>query len=143
MGKGFLLLVAALVPTIVHADQYLCIADSSVGFSFNKGTKSWERANFRVGENKYVLSGPKSEGAAYLLTRMGSQFAEAQCEKGFNDPGYLFCSGFGGDFKFNRRNGRYLKTYTVGYFNVVPGVNEVTDENSDTPYLEIGKCSSF
>ena len=47
------------------------------------------------------------------------------------------------DFKFNRINGRFLTAYLHGYYNVVPDVNELTDETSDTLAISIGKCSPF
>ena len=51
-----------------------------------------------------------------------------------------------GTFSFNSTNGRFLATQHYGYWNVgwtseSKGLR--TDESSSTPYVEIGKCSSF
>jgi hypothetical protein len=124
---------------ISYADQYLCIADASTGFTFDKASKKWKQTNFRVNDNKYIISSSKSESSTYQIKKMGSDFVFSFCTDDFNEYGYLYC----GDFKFNKDNGRFINTYTTGYFNVLPKVNEITDESGDTPYIEIGKCSSF
>jgi hypothetical protein len=74
---------------------------------------------------------------------MGDDHAMVLCKDDFSESGFLFCQGLGGEFRFNRRNGRFLNVYLLGYFNVVPGTNKITDESSDTPFMEIGKCSPF
>ena len=38
-----------------QADAYLCVADKSTGFQFNKSTKTWESVNFDVGDSKYIV----------------------------------------------------------------------------------------
>ncbi|OFA33289.1 hypothetical protein BAE46_00845 [Glaciecola punicea] len=125
------------------AEQYLCISDASTGFYFNDKSNSWKQANFKVSDNKYLITTFKDESYKYQIQKMGSDSVLAYCEDEFSEPGFLFCEGILLDFKFNKVNGRFIKTYTAGYYNVLPKINEITDKDSDTPTMEIGKCSSF
>ena len=63
--------------------------------------------------------------------------------KDFNTPGYLYCESDIGSlyFTFNKSNGRFLFSSGSGYVNVLPELNKITDESSETPFLEIGRCS--
>ncbi len=132
-----------LLSDVAYAgEQYLCTADRASGFSFNKSSKEWEHTTFKA-NSKYVISKPDDGSSAFVVREIGQSFPTAWCKDAFNQAGFLFCEGIGGDFKFNRRNGRFISAYLMGYFNVVPGVNEITDATSDTPYVEIGKCSPF
>jgi hypothetical protein len=65
------------------------------------------------------------------------------CKDGFDEYGYLYCKPYvlGVDFYFNKNNKRFLMNHIRGYYNVLPGMNNITDENSDTPVIEIGVCS--
>jgi hypothetical protein len=50
----FLAALLALV-SIAHAEQYLCVAEKSVGFAYDKATKTWDNANFST-DAKYLVS---------------------------------------------------------------------------------------
>lgn len=135
--------VCLLLSDIAYAgEQYLCTADRASGFWFNKSSKEWEHTTFKA-NSKYVISKPDDGSSAFVVREIGRDFPNAWCKDTFNEAGFLLCEGIGGDFKFNRKNGRFISAHLLGYFNVVPGVNEITDTTSDTPYLEIGKCSPF
>lgn len=125
------------------SEQYLCTADLTVGFFYNTVSKKWDMGNFKA-DAKYVVSrrGAQEAESAFLVWDIGDdELYRASCRSEFNKYGFLFCNmGDGGEFKFNRINGRYLATYTSGYFNVVPG-NKLTDASSSTPIIEIGRCS--
>jgi hypothetical protein len=114
----------------------------TAGFVFNMTSKNWEHATFKA-NSKYVMSKPEDGSSAFVVREIGKSFPIAICKKDFYEAGFLFCDGPSGEFKFNRINGRYISTYLMGYFNVVPSVNEITDATSDTPNVEIGKCSPF
>jgi len=137
----YVILVFLLATSTCFAEQYICVADMATGFSYSESTKRWNETNFRTDENKYIIS--KSDFGKYVLkaTKIGSDYPLAYCEHTYDEHGYLFCSGLGGEFKMNKGNGRYIKSFTLGYYNVLPSVNEITDSSSDTPHLEIGKCS--
>jgi|SRR5215213_2356719 hypothetical protein len=87
-------------------------------------------------------------------TRIGEKHPLASCTQGFNQYGYIFCAdvSFGSEFRFydfrlNRINGRFLLTFPLGYYTVVPEIDKrfmrPTEENSNIPYMAIGKCSPF
>jgi hypothetical protein len=63
------------------------------------------------------------------------------CGSDFAADTFLHCRGFGGNFTFNRRSQRFERWYPGGYASYAPGVNDITDENADTPFIEIGTCT--
>ncbi|MCI0400811.1 MAG: hypothetical protein L0Y67_08830 [Gammaproteobacteria bacterium] len=137
-----LVVVLAIAPLSAQAEQYLCITDQVTGFAFNAATKQWERTSFEAG-SKYVIAESQSETSTFNVKEIEPSPALLLCTSSFNETGFLFCEGFVGSFKFNRKNGRYLRAHLFGYFNVIPGAYEITDATSDPPYIEIGKCSPF
>jgi hypothetical protein len=140
LGVGAGAAAGAQVPS--DGGNYLCVSESSAGFRYDKQTKTWKGTNFRT-DDKYLIAPSKSPNYAFQVTRVGESSPAVSCDNGFNEPGYLHCEGIGGEFKFNRRNGRFLFAFVTGYFNVIPSLNDITDETSDTPFIEIGKCSPF
>ena len=127
------------------AQQILCVAEQAAGFSYDKATKEWKNATFKA-SRKYVVSEGETKSSAFKVTRIGTTTASYFCESDFDELGFLSCSAsnYGIDqFNFNKNNGRYLYSFPFGYYNVLPEVNKIIDEKSDTPYLEIGKCSPF
>ncbi len=144
MNQVIILVTTCLLfAAAAHAgEQYLCTADRASGFSFNKVMKEWTHTTFKA-NSKYVVSKPEDGSSAFVVREIGNPFVTAWCKDPFSEAEFLLCEGIGGDFKFNRKNGRYIYAYLMGYFNVVPDVNKITDETSDTPYVEIGKCSPF
>ena len=142
--KRLIILLAitfAFVTSFAFADeQYLCTADSSNGFYFNKSAKIWQRTKFKA-DSKYTISKPEGSKWAFVIRKVRNFSPIATCKDGFDEAGLLFCKGKGYDFRFNRKNGRYLSAYLLGYFNVLPGTNDLSDATSETPFIEIGTCS--
>jgi hypothetical protein len=137
-----LLLVSISTPS--YAEQYLCVPDHATGFSYNKVLKSWDVATFKT-ERKYIITTRKDQ-AGFIVEEVGGGMPILGCDKRFDGYGFLFCSGPLGfyDFKFNKRNGRYILIYSKGYTDVNLGFEwSATDQESDTPFIEIGKCSAF
>ena len=131
----------AFVTSFAFADEhYLCTADSSNGFYFNKSAKIWQRTKFKA-DSKYTISKPEGSNWAFVVRKIRNFSPIATCKDGFDEAGLLFCKGTGYDFRFNRKNGRYLSAYLLGYFNVLPGTNDLSDATSETPFIEIGTCS--
>jgi hypothetical protein len=122
-------------------EKYLCVAERSTGFAYNEFSKSWESTNFKT-DAKYMISKSSDKGDSFKVTKIGDDYQEFECQKGFNEYGYLLCEGVG-EFRFNKKNKRFIKIYPIGYYNVLPEINKVTDKSSDTPFIEIGKCSPF
>ncbi|MCW5787880.1 MAG: hypothetical protein KIT49_10335 [Nitrospira sp.] len=124
-------------------EQYLCIPDKVTGFAFDTHLRKWEIAAFDS-EKKYLVSvgtlnplGLKTSKVAEI----GSVLSMATCGSGFNESGYLFCSGFV-DFRFNKNNGRFISVYMHGYLSEDNTKGKSGDNGSfDTPYMQIGKCS--
>jgi len=127
---------------VLGQEKYLCVAERATGFAYNEISKSWENMNFKT-DAKYIISKSNAKGYSFKVTKVGEDNPEFECEKGFNEYGYLLCGEGIGEFKFNKKNGRFIKVYLFGYFNVLPEVNKFTDKSSDTPFMEIGKCSPF
>ena len=142
--KRLIILLAitfAFVTSFAFADeQYLCTAERASGFYFNNNAKIWQRTKFKA-DSKYTISKPEGSNWAFVVRKIKNFSPIATCKDGFDEAGLLFCKGTGYDFRFNRNNGRYLSAYLLGYFNVLPGPNDKTDATSDTPFIEIGRCS--
>ena len=137
-----LLFCAASLPALGQelAASYLCVADSAAGFSFDKANKTWRHANFRT-DKKYILSRSKQPGVAWDVKDFGVPVAT--CKSNFNDRGFLFCQGFGYEFRFNKNNSRFMIAYLIGYWSDSPVQKGSlsSDEGANTPSIEIGKCS--
>ncbi|MDM7950090.1 hypothetical protein [Hydrogenophaga sp.] len=140
------LALALLLPVMASAaTSYLCVADKATGMGFDKASGVWEVRTFRA-DSKYLVSeATEREEAIYaakwLVKKMGSSSPTLLCPEGFSEIGFLFCENLG-EFKFNRKSGRYLRSYTMGYFNDMPGkAGPLRAEGDDTPAIEIGKCS--
>jgi hypothetical protein len=129
--------------------KYLCVGDRATGFHFNKATLRWEQASFNADE-KLIVEPLTDAGFQinykYKVVQVGEDSPLFLCKDGFNEAGYLNCEG-GGEFAFNRQNSRFVRTATLGYLTVGVATlppdwkKKVTDATSDTPFLEIGKCS--
>ena len=126
------------------SERYLCEATSATGFVYKKSLGRWQQSNFIV-NNKYTINKSDATSYRYVITQVGEKYPLTTCEKGFTKNGSLLCghSSSMNHFKFNKNNGRYLLSYMVGYYNVVPAINKKTDADSDTPFLEIGICTSM
>ena len=134
------LFVCLFLASVAYGEEkYICIAEKTVGFSYNEHTKGWLEAVFKT-DNKYILSECPGSDCAYRLVEIGGKNPVSTCKETFNSAGYIFCSMLT-KFKFNKDNGRFLLVHSLGYYNVSPGV--YTDKSSPTPYMEIGKCSPF
>ena len=118
--------------------SYLCIADKVTGFKFNKSTKNWYQTNFKP-TDKRVLS---KSGKKWFVKIIGQKLG-GECKKGFGKYGFIRCEGLlvGGKFEMNNVSLRYIFIHAYGY--VVNSYVKGFPEGSITPYIEIGKCSSF
>lgn len=128
--------------------SWLCVIDQSTGFAYSKNLRKWTTTNFSD-RDKYLISPiPGNANYKYKITKLGEEavngvtIPQALCKDGFsNNTPFLHCSGIYGTFSFNKQMGRIIHSSTMGYFNVATGTNNITDETSDTPFIEIGTCS--
>lgn len=131
-----------LYPLAALSEQYLCVPDKMTGFSFDARKKEWDYTQFRT-NFKYVIAPAKNGRDAFALTKVGEKDPEGYCNKSFNDGGVLFCQTLLGDFRFNKINGRYFMSSTLGYYAVGAGMWAATDADSPDLAIQIGKCSPF
>jgi len=148
MIKLVLLFVAVSLcvtfPTISFAvDAYLCLPHSTTGFKYDKNLGDWKTNNFG-NRDKYIVSKSKLPGYAWKVTKYMKTAPIYVCEEDFNNSGYLFCEETG-EFRMNKHNLRYIRTYILGYYNLNVkddnGKVKPEEEGSSTPFIEIGKCS--
>jgi hypothetical protein len=155
---AFLAMPPLIMASPVSAEQWLCVADSATGFRFDKQRSVWVQATFATTE-KYVVSRaekgrwPKAadgQEVVWVVTKTGSDFPSHWCTTDFTENGALICKGIGSELLLSRENLRYLLTYTIGYWNEVPkrlanrGRQDLMGpEGSNTPHVEIGRCSKF
>src|SRR5688572_25953246 len=124
MPQSVMFLSIAFVASSAQAqsESYLCVADQSTGFKFHKPAKQWRQTQFNTDE-KFIIRRPNADdkrlyGAnppKWVVVRVGSKHPAAVCNEEFSEVGALLCQGFE-DFRFNRKNLRYISTYTVGYW---------------------------
>lgn len=135
-------ILAITMPAQASAQSWLCIADMSTGFSYNKTLNKWEHTRFNVDDERLIIKPSTGTSRAYEVFEFGntSNIAAATCGSAPNEYGFLFCDGLFGEFKFNSKNLRYVRTYIAGYVEILPD-NLFSKEGNDTPNIEIGKCS--
>lgn len=106
--RGSSLAIAILLlgnSLVTSAEQYLCVADKGVGFSYNEQRKQWENAIFNVEDNKYIISDHSKYTVvfgerAFFVTEIGEEVPMTTCKEGFDELGYLYCTSFGHIFSF-------------------------------------------
>ncbi|MEK6803935.1 MAG: hypothetical protein AABZ34_14895 [Nitrospirota bacterium] len=142
LNRTLLLALFVLVPSIVNAEAYLCVADMSTGFVFDKQNKTWKKAYF-TDSTKYMVarSSADAEGK-WEVKEIGQSVAAASCENGFTSLGALNCEGFL-EFRMNKNSLRFLSAYLIGYWtDAIPGnSSDAFREGGNSPFVEIGKCS--
>lgn len=131
--------VAAVVSLLsvsgVHAQEggrWLCLPDETTGFKFN-GTR-WASAKLDSSRDRYLLAW-KPEDKQYAWSSFGETLSIPCLGP---SPGKTISCDFYGVIliSFNVTHLRYSYFYTAGY---VDGV----DNEKNTPFVEIGKCSPF
>ena len=143
--------------------SYFCTADAAGGIRYNDSADKWEGAIFNE-EDRYILkvkiSGEvmkddlvgvvntysisflkhgaeeTSNFVGNCFTKIAKKISELSDNGSIHirENGSFSCKMIGGDLEVNLSNGRFLRSYVWGY---VDG----EDNNNNTPYIEIGKCS--
>lgn len=138
MRIAFLLVFLLAAGPVRAADAYICTADSSTGFVFKNS--DWQSVNFGVSKNRYLVRKATADDAhstsPWLYGEFGQPILGGQCDEPFA-TGLMNCRSAGQDFRMNIKTMRYQLYYWIGY--VIS--NESGIHSSDTPYLEIGRCS--
>ena len=145
--------------------SFLCVPDKSVGFVFNAKTATWDKANFAVEGQKYIVRPMRSDdlnvlgiiGAGltpYAVWEFGRDSPIAMCKGGIEQSGWLRCRvGALVDFSLNIESSRFVYTFHGDYatatlkFDTDEEGKVVTtkqvDKGGDTPFIKIGKCSQL
>lgn len=150
LKRGISLSIALTVfalPSVAAAESWLCIADQSTGFKFNGLTKRWESANFNVKDVRYIVKETPGSSSAWEVRQFGDQglLPDAWCSKTFNDAGFLHCTGLGGSFTLNRNTGRFQNYFQGSFLSFNPNSTNALfrTDGGDTPFIELGKCSTI
>jgi hypothetical protein len=146
--------------------SYLCISDQSTGFALDKTRGQWSQANFAPGQKLIIRKITKTTVAefaggikipltgAWAVWKFGDDKQPfATCDRDFNANGSLFCDGESElHFRFNRQNGRFIAGTLYGYtpgavhssgIAGVAGAAVDWPDGSNTPFMEIGLCSTI
>jgi hypothetical protein len=148
MRKAALLLIAMVLlvtlTAVSAAGSYLCLPKGTVGFQYDDSVKIWKRTDFNSSA-KYIVSRSQIKNYAWEVKYYGQKEPMSLCRENFNDLGYLFCEN-AGEFRMNRKNMRYIRTYILGYYNcnVEDETGKIINEDgSCTPFIEIGSCTKL
>lgn len=115
-------------PTMAQ-DSYLCISEAMGGVAYDSSTRKWEGTKFKNSNEKIILI---KKNGVWKLKNFGSTF-EKDCGK-MNEFGTFRCNILFGEFLFNSKTKRFLKSFVAGY---VDG----EDNNDNTPAVMAGTCS--
>lgn len=126
-------------------DRWLCTGQAATGFAFDRSSRTWGPTTFKPDGRFTIAAVPmkaQTPPFQWVIAPEGRAVIEGGlCGSVFQADTFLHCSGFGGRFTFNRRSQRYMHWFPGGYASYAPGVNDITDEKADTPYIEIGTCT--
>ncbi|WP_303293442.1 hypothetical protein [Marinobacter sp. ST-43] len=141
-SRSIALFLILLVVTVARAEenQFFCVAEEVVGFAYSP-TKGWHGSNFDSGDKKFVIRklqkdelGFSEDKVMYGFFELGADSTLDLCE--IQHGGLISCRSFMGEAIFEPGSGRFIRTYTFGYWL---GGNE----ESDTPYIMRGRCSKI
>jgi len=133
------------------SESYLCSGEQAMGFGMNSKTRVWSAQKFRSRNFiiRVPIKGPTAPSGAYSATlavyevgKVNAANATAFCDKGYNDKGYLFCTGLGEELNFNRDTMRFVHWFPFGYIDP-PESSFWGKEGEATPFMEIGKCTAI
>jgi len=138
-----LLLIALLAFSSAASGEYLCVAEEATGFMFDKTRRATE---FNVDSSKFTIRKYK-EDEYWMRMRKGPGYDYGVFKLGEEEDGARYrchgpsldsfvCEGPSGDFNFALDYGRFVRTYTVGYWNG-------QDNNKNNLRIEIGRCSKI
>lgn len=140
----FAVALFVVFPTIsIAVDAYMCLPKNTAGFQYSETLGHWKTTDLKTND-KFIVSKSKLPGYAWKVTKYMKIAPMYVCEEDFNNAGYLFCEE-SGEFRMNKHNLRYIRTYILGYYNLnvkdANGNVKKEGKGSSTPYIEIGRCS--
>ena len=137
-------LLLLLVTASAHAESYLCTAEQLAGFIYDPVEQSW-KAGASVTEATFIVKhttedGSKNIGPAWFVSERDKEFGIA-CQDEFDERGFLYCRGLGGDFMMNKKTLRFRHINDSGY--VVDEYKPHLPEGKQAPYMKIGTCKPY
>jgi len=111
--------------------SWFCFPIGSTGFKWTNG--AWRSVDFEIGAKKYVLA-QRDGGSDYSIAEVGTAISSS-CT-GVGDGTAMHCRSFVEEWRINLLSLRYLRVYMFGFWGG-------EDSDSDTPLVEIGKCSKI
>jgi hypothetical protein len=137
------------------AERYLCIASSSTGYAYDNAKDDWGISEFKT-DDKYIVFQKESDKHATWRVKSFDESHVATCKDDFSAIGKLYCSGLH-TFQMNKLNGRFIMSYMHGYWDdglndiiqktdkmkLNPFYDTVGEEGKNTPYMQIGECTSL
>ena len=138
----FALVISLLGGGVAHAEQrYLCVAEQVTGFFYNAESKKWKPTQFNPAEMKYIIRPTNPENRRFEIVAMALDMVLCTSEAGIEKGNEISFSCVNGQFIFNRKTGRFIKSDILGY---VGGDNfDITPGRHQTPNIAIGRCSPF
>ena len=131
-----LLLLLLLIPNLVMGESYLCIAEAAGGVRYLSSSKIYKSERFNT-ESKIIF---KKEQNNWTVKEFGdTPESGQQCDDqivGGKIVG-LVCNVLGGDYILNFKALRYRYIHFLGWLPPPAG------GDTDTPLIEVGKCSSI
>jgi hypothetical protein len=143
--KHIILLTSIFLCGPVFSLDFVCQAKKSSGFYFNKEQGEWLPTIFSTNEQYKIVKLKNTKSCTYdiYIGSQPNQMMRSCCSEDFNSNGIMSCTGFDGDYQFNRNNSRFIRSFKRGYWDV--GLNRFgiadTDYNGATPFMEIGTCN--
>lgn len=137
VGLCTLSLIAAMAPSTVHAESYLCLAEAAGGVKFLDG--KWKGTSFKTDE-KYLISRRPDNPKQFTVTEVGKSYPQHRCDVRFLQDGSeskeLVCGGLGFGMIISLADLRYTEIYSMGYIE-----NDQSGDN--TPFVSGGVCSKI
>ena len=132
--KRLIPILLLLVSGVAHSEQWLCVADSAVGFYPQQGNQ-WEPVTFKTDKSRYVIKRPDGDGWDWTfgVYEFGTDSILYTCKTSLADFGrtqVLRCGSLLNGFIFYKDLRKYVSAYSVM-------------SSGDAPLLEIGTCSSL
>ncbi len=118
--------------------NYLCIAELSTGFAFDKTSNKWRITKFNVDDDKYTIS--NNVKTLWTVKKLGIKYHKYYCKDDFTEDGLLLCETFFGSelgtFKMSKKHLRFMEIYPFGTVHT-----SKTSKEKNTPHMTMGKCS--
>jgi hypothetical protein len=138
----FALAISLLGGGFAHAEErYLCVAEQVTGFFYDAESKKWKPTQFNPAEMKYIIRPSNSGNRRLEIVAMALDMVLCTSEAGIENGNEISFSCVNGQFIFNQKTGRFIKSDILGYvggdhFDITPGRHQ-------TPNIAIGRCSPY